>query len=50
MQPTSQRYFETLFDNNKLVWKEIYLLPRLAIINTPMRNLQYKILNNVNKY
>ena len=32
VQPTSQRYFETLFDNNTLVWKEIYLLPRLAAI------------------
>ena len=46
-EPTSKRYFETLFENEILNWSKIYMLPRLTTINSTIRNFQYKILNNV---
>ena len=33
-QPTSQRYFDNLFPNTELPWKEIYLTARKATINS----------------
>ena len=47
IKPTSQRYFETHFPNYILLWKNIYLLPRLVTSNTSLRNFQYKISNNI---
>ena len=46
-KPTSNIYFEKLFENTTLDWKKTYLLPRLATIDTTLRSFQYKILNNV---
>ena len=45
--PTSNIYFEKLFENTTLDWNKIYLLPRLATFDTTLRSFQYKILNNV---
>ena len=45
--PTSQKYFCNFFPNSQVEWKEIYLLPRKVSIDTNLRMLQYKILNNI---
>ena len=45
--PTSQKYFEKMFVTNDINWRDIYLLPRLATIDTTLRIFQYKILHNV---
>ena len=45
--PTSQKYFEKVFVTNDINWRDIYLLPRLATIDTTLRIFQYKILHNV---
>ena len=36
-----------MFENTTLEWSNIYLLPRLATIDTNLRSFQYKIVNNV---
>ena len=46
-KPTSNIYFEKLFENTTLDWNKIYLSPRLATIDTTLRSFQYKFLNNV---
>ena len=46
-KPTSQSYFEKIFKNSNLDWKTIYLLPRIATVDTTIRVFQYKLLNNV---
>ena len=46
-KPTSNIYFEKLFENTTLDWNKIYLSPRLATIDTNLRSFQYKIFNNV---
>ena len=46
-KPTSNIYFEKLFEYTTLDWNKIYLSPRLATIDTTLRSFQYKILNNV---
>ena len=46
-KPTSNIYFEKLFEYATLDWNKIYLSPRLATIDTTLRSFQYKILNNV---
>ena len=46
-KPTSQVYFENLFRDQDLIWKDIYLLPRKATLDSNIRSFQYKILNNV---
>ena len=46
-KPTSQSYFEKIFKNSNLDWKEIYLLPRIATVDTAIRVFQYQLLNNV---
>ena len=46
-KPTSNIYFEKLFENTTLDWNKIYLSPRLATIDTTLRSFQYKSLNNV---
>ena len=46
-KPTSNIYFEKLFENTTLDRNKIYLSPRLATIDTTLRSVQYKILNNV---
>ena len=46
-KPTSNIYFEKLFENTTLDWNKIYLSSRLATIDTALHSFQYKILNNV---
>ena len=46
-KPTSNIYFEKLFENTTLDWYKIYLSPHLVTIDTTLRSFQYKILNNV---
>ena len=46
-KPTSQNYFENSFPNYTFDWKQIYLLPRIIIINSCQRNFQNKILHNI---
>ena len=46
-KPTSQLYFENLFREQNLNWKEIYLLPRKTSLDCYVRSLQYKVLNYV---
>ena len=46
-KPTSNIYFEKLFENTTLDWNKIYLSPRLATIDTTLRSFQYKIPDNV---
>ena len=43
----SQLYFEDLFQTKGIAWKHVYLLPRRVTVDTNLRILQYKILNNV---
>ena len=46
-KPTSQIYFENVFQKYDFQWNIIYLLPRLVTIDSVMRAFQYKILHNV---
>ena len=46
-KPTSQVYFENLFENNDFDWNKIYILPRLATVDSILRSFQYKVLHNV---
>ena len=46
-QPTSQKFFDNLFPNIELPWKEIYLTPRKATANSYLSCFNYKIINNV---
>ena len=46
-QPTSEKYFDNLFPNIELHWKEIYLTERKATANSYLRCFDYKIINNV---
>ena len=46
-KPSSNFYFENLFNNNDIDGATIYMLPYLAPYNTYMRSFQYKLLNNL---
>ena len=46
-KPSSNFYFENVFDDNDINWAKIYLLPCLVAYNTYMRYFQYKLLNRV---
>ena len=46
-QPTSEKYFDNLFPNIELHWKEIYLTARKATANSYLRCFDFKIINNV---
>ena len=46
-KPTSQSYFEKIFENSNLDWETIYLLPRIATVDATICVFQYKFLNNV---
>ena len=46
-KPTSNTYFEKLFENTTLDLSKIYLLPPLATIDITLDSFQYNILNNV---
>ena len=40
-------YFENLFREQELNWKEIYILPWRVSLDCNVRSFQYKVLNNV---
>ena len=44
-----QKCFEKLLPNKEIEWKCIYLMPRRATIDTNLRIVQHKILNNTLK-
>ena len=44
-QPTSQKYFDNLFPNIELHWKEIYLTAHEATANSHLCCFYYKIIN-----
>ena len=44
-KPTSNIYFEKLFENTTLDWNKIYQSPRLATTDTTLHSFQYKILS-----
>ena len=46
-QPTSQKYFDNLFPNFELPWKDICLNACKAAANNHLRSFNYKIINNV---
>ena len=46
-KPTSQVYFENLFREQELNWKEIYILPRKVSLDCNVRSFQHNVLNNV---
>ena len=46
-KPTAQTYFEKIFQNPELEWKDIYTLPRRITINTNLRIFQCKLLHNI---
>ena len=43
-KPSSNIYFENLYNDYDIDWTAIYMLPRLITYNTYMRSFQYKIL------
>ena len=46
-KPSSNIYFENLYNDYNIDSKAIYMLPPLITYNACMRLFQYKILNNV---
>ena len=42
-KPTSNIYFQKLFDSTTIDWNKIYLSPCLATIDTTLHSFQYKI-------
>ena len=46
-KPSSNIYFENIFNYNDIYWEAIYMLPHLVTHNTNTRSFQYKILNNI---
>ena len=46
-KPNSNIYFKKLFENTTLDSSKIYLLPRLAAIDTTLRSFQCKMFNKV---
>ena len=46
-KPTSPLFFENLFRKQDLNWKEIYLLPRKALLDCYVSSFQYNFLNNI---
>ena len=45
--PTSQLYFKKVLGFAKVEWGKVYMLPRIATIESSLRSFQYKTLNNI---
>lgn len=43
---SSDKYFQKLFRSNNLEWSALYILPRMATIDTYLRYFQYQTSNN----
>ena len=46
-KPTSQVYFENIFNNFNFDWNKIYIFPRLVTLDSVLCSFQYKVLHNV---
>ena len=46
-KPSSQFYYENIFQNPNLDWKNIYMLPRIVAKDSRLRVFPYKLLKNV---
>ena len=46
-KPTSQSYFENLFEIADIDWKKVYFISRIVTIDTKLSAFQYRILNNI---
>ena len=46
-KPTCQSYHEKNFYDYDFNWKLIYMIPRIATLETKIRIFQYMLLNNV---
>ena len=46
-KPSSNIYFQNLYNDYNIDWTAIYMLSRLITYNTSMTSFQYKISNNV---
>ena len=46
IKPTSQDYFDNLFESSNFNWKKIYFLVRNITLDTMARMFQYKVLHN----
>ena len=47
VRPSAQQKYNNLFDELTLDWKQIYLIPRKATLDTKTRTFQYKLLNRI---
>ena len=45
--PTSQKSTETLLNNHRINWPEVYMIPHKVTIDTSFRVFQCKLLNNI---
>ena len=45
--PVSKYKYEQLFPTHGLPWKDIYLLPRSATLDSKLREFQYKVLSRI---
>ena len=46
-KPSSQLYYENVFQNSNVDWKTIYMLSRIVTNDSRLRVFQYKLLINV---
>ena len=44
--PLSQKYFENIFPDTSIKWRDAYIPPQLVTINSTLSIFHYKILNN----
>ena len=47
IKPTTQDYFENLFETSQFNWKKIYFLIRNTTLDIKARMFQYKVLHNI---
>ena len=44
--PLSQKYFENIFPDTSIKWRDAYIPPQLVTISSTLSIFHYKILNN----
>ena len=47
VKPTTQDYFDNLFETSQINWKKIYFLIRNTTLDTKASVFQYKVLHNI---
>ena len=45
--PTTQNVWEKLLTSVSIEWKKVYMLPRIATIESSLRSFQYRLMNNI---